>query len=194
MVTRCDITDALLQASQYTYSDVLTKLFLREELPQSLAEKDFSSGFVCICCKYLVEELYRLQYQLRGLKNQIVSLFKKSQFIEAEDASETKDDKDSEDAYQMEADKAEVIEEQQEDEYKTPVKNTPKDDAQIIESLKRKRGNKFLIKWENSPENENTWQPRSSIPDFIVKVSKLNEKPGLFPIVFSFGQNPTITK
>ena len=39
-----------------------------------------------------------------------------------------------------------------------------------IESLKEKKGNNFLVKWENYPEEENTWEPRTSIPSFILKV------------------------
>ena len=39
-----------------------------------------------------------------------------------------------------------------------------------IESLQEKKGDLFLVKWENYPEEENTWEPRSSIPTAILKV------------------------
>jgi hypothetical protein len=45
------------------------------------------------------------------------------------------------------------------------------EDVYIIESLLKKNGSKFLVKWENYSEEYNTWEPKSSIPDFIVKVT-----------------------
>ena len=45
-----------------------------------------------------------------------------------------------------------------------------KEDEYIIEMLVKKEGNKFLVKWENFPVAQNTWEPRSSIPQFILEV------------------------
>ena len=45
-------------------------------------------------------------------------------------------------------------------------------DIYIIESLVEKKGSKYLVKWENWPPESNTWEPKSSIPEFIVKVCK----------------------
>ena len=53
---------------------------------------------------------------------------------------------------------------------KDEVKDEPEDDVYIIESLREKKGNQFLVKWENYPEVENTWEPRASIPDYILQV------------------------
>ena len=43
-------------------------------------------------------------------------------------------------------------------------------DIYIIEYLKEKDEDKFLVKWENFPDEENTWEPRDSIPAFILEV------------------------
>merc|ERR1712060_595471 len=52
---------------------------------------------------------------------------------------------------------------------KVDEKNDAEDEVYNIESLKEKSGNKFLVKWENYPEEENTWEPRAAIPGFILK-------------------------
>ena len=38
----------------------------------------------------------------------------------------------------------------------------------LIESLLKKDGNKYLVKWEGYPSSQNTWEPRSSIAKFII--------------------------
>merc|ERR1712218_157606 len=38
-----------------------------------------------------------------------------------------------------------------------------------VEALIEKKGSKYLVKWENFPDDQNTWEPKSSIPDFILK-------------------------
>merc|ERR1719233_2475099 len=43
------------------------------------------------------------------------------------------------------------------------------DDIYNIESLVRRKGSKYLVKWENFPENQNTWESRSSIPCLILQ-------------------------
>merc|ERR1711892_1336055 len=48
-------------------------------------------------------------------------------------------------------------------------KEEPVEDIYLIESLKEKKGNKFLVKWENFPDEESTWEPKSSIPDYILQ-------------------------
>lgn len=45
------------------------------------------------------------------------------------------------------------------------------EDIYTIESLVAKKGSKYLVKWENFPHDQNTWEPRSAIPPFIVKVN-----------------------
>ena len=57
-----------------------------------------------------------------------------------------------------------------------PTKKTKKptapvqEEVYIIESLIKKNGSKFLVKWENYPEDQSTWEPKASIPEFILKV------------------------
>jgi hypothetical protein len=48
---------------------------------------------------------------------------------------------------------------------------TEKEDVYIIESLIKKKGSKYFVKWENYSEELNTWEPASSIPHFIVQVN-----------------------
>ena len=38
-----------------------------------------------------------------------------------------------------------------------------------METIKEKKDSKYLIKWENSPKEENTWELRSAIPLDIIK-------------------------
>ena len=49
-------------------------------------------------------------------------------------------------------------------------KKTEKEDVYIIESLIKKKGTKYFVKWENYSDELNTWEPVASIPHFIVKV------------------------
>lgn len=171
---KCEITSKI-GSSQHTFSEVLNKLFNKEKLPASLIEKDTSKGLLCTSCTDLVGDLFRLQHELRGVKNDIVSTFKKSQKSEKRKsqvietiAEETK----------VEADppiKSKVVKESvKEPEKEKPVKKKPvqvepEEEVYIIESLKEKKGNKFLVKWENFPDEESTWEPKSSIPDYIVQ-------------------------
>ena len=46
-----------------------------------------------------------------------------------------------------------------------------KEETYIIESLVKKSGSKYLVKWENYPADENTWEHKTSIPKFILKVN-----------------------
>ena len=46
----------------------------------------------------------------------------------------------------------------------------PVEEVYIIESLLKKNGSKFLVKWENYSDEYNSWEPKSSIPANIVKV------------------------
>lgn len=78
---KCEITSKI-GSSQHTFSEVLKKLFSKEKLPASLIEKDTSNGLLCTSCTDLVGDLFRLQHELRGVKNDIVSTFKKAQKLE----------------------------------------------------------------------------------------------------------------
>ena len=45
------------------------------------------------------------------------------------------------------------------------------EDVYNVEALLEKKGSKYLVKWENYPEDQNSWEPKSSIPDYILKVN-----------------------
>ena len=168
-----------LAETKYRYADVLGKLFKKEHLPCKLSDEDLSSRVLCTLCKNSVQNLYRLQYELREAKNGIVNTYKGSQ----------KPDKQKEDSADVNSD---IITTQNKFEKKASqkiqedvtvkekkVKDEPEDDVYIIESLKEKDGDKFLVKWEHFSDDENTWEPRSSIPDYILQVNKCvqNYKP-----------------
>ena len=63
-----DLTEHV-EGSEHTFSDVLAKLFSRERLPASLARKDYSQGLLCTDCRELVKNLFRLQLELKAVKN-----------------------------------------------------------------------------------------------------------------------------
>ena len=60
-------------------------------------------------------------------------------------------------------------------ESKLPIKpnklNTKTEEVYIVEALLEKKGSKFLVKWENYSEDWNSWEPRSGLPFFIIKVT-----------------------
>jgi len=185
---KCIITDNI-GSSEHSFSEVLRKLFNKEQLPKSLTNKDFSKGNLCTSCTDLVGDLFRLQHELRGVKNDIVNTFKKSQnpgkleaVSEATDTAtketpdtatkETPDTATKETPNKKKEVKESVKQEKEKSVKKKPVTKkpkAPKEDVYIIESLKEKTGNKFLVKWENFPDAESTWEPKSSIPDYIVQ-------------------------
>ena len=47
------------------------------------------------------------------------------------------------------------------------------EDIYTIEALVDKKGSKYLVKWENFPHEQNTWEPKSAIPPFIIKVRQM---------------------
>ena len=49
--------------------------------------------------------------------------------------------------------------------------NNVEEDVFIIELLKEKKGDTFLVKWETFSQDEDSWEPRSSIPEYILKVT-----------------------
>jgi len=48
-------------------------------------------------------------------------------------------------------------------------KELKEEEVYIIESLMKKNGSRYLVKWENYSEEHNTWEPRSSIPAHIIQ-------------------------
>ena len=53
-----------------------------------------------------------------------------------------------------------------------PEQKQDKEEVYNIEALVEKKGLKYLVQWENFTVDHNTWEPRSSIPDFILQVGK----------------------
>ena len=161
--------------TKYTFSDILCKLFKKEKLPLVLTDKDFTTGKLCSVCKEKVDNLYKLQYELREVKNKIVSTLRKSH-------KSDKDKNESEslnvpDKVFVKKAKIKTTENLQCEkiEIKDHVEDKPEDDVYIIESLREKKGKQFLVKWENYPEDDNTWEPRVSIPDYILQVCIINK-------------------
>merc|ERR1719481_1245394 len=55
-------------------------------------------------------------------------------------------------------------------------------DEYNIESLLQKKGSKYLVKWESYSEDYNSWEPKTSIPEFILQyyesdLSRLGKSP-----------------
>ena len=135
-----------------------------------------------------MSELFRLQHELRGVKNDIVNTFTAAQengSIEDEVPEVIHENgiaEDMNETFQMTPEK---VEKKQEKKTKAPEKFIEKPERKnstdkksskaevlyIIESLKERKGSKYLVKWENFPDSENTWEPKSSIPDYIVQVT-----------------------
>ena len=44
-----------------------------------------------------------------------------------------------------------------------------REDQYMIEALVQKKGSKYLVKWQNYPKDQSTWEPKSSIPEDIIK-------------------------
>merc|ERR1712106_1167515 len=63
---------------EHTYSAVLGKIFSKESLPPRLARRDSSQGLLCTECRDMVKDLYRLQRELRSVKQAIISTFRDS--------------------------------------------------------------------------------------------------------------------
>ena len=142
---------------------------------------------LCSGCKDKVDNLYKLQYELREVKNKIVNTLWKSHKSEKnknENESVNVSDKASVKKAKNKA--RENIQCETDEDIKDQVEDEPEDDVYIIESLREKKGNQFLVKWENYPEDKNTWEPRASIPDDILKVCIINKISKLFNFIPSF--------
>ena len=52
---------------------------------------------------------------------------------------------------------------------KTEKASQKTEELYLIEKLLKKKGSKYLVKWKNYPEEQNTWEPQSNIPEAIIK-------------------------
>ena len=144
--------------SENTFAEVLSKLFHKERLPTKLDEKAISKELLCRECRVLVEEVFKLQHELREKKNIIVNMFIKSQNISY--GREEKTNSESEKS------------KKENKKHKKRKKQGEKEDKEIfiIESLLEKKGDKYLVKWENYSKEYDSWEPASSVPNHIVQV------------------------
>ena len=268
----------MLEASEYTFSDVLSKLFSGEQLPASLAEKNYSQGLLCTYCTYLVSDLFRLQRELKTVKNVIVRTFKSSENKDVKGVSNESTDNETATWHKItngrkrsrDTDRAEKVKYKKsinqkrkrgnkgkdatqkrrkldrvkpnrkytigKEESKNKVKrcigetdellkkeknksielkglknkdsyqdetkprNTVEEDSAYttddekdtddepvynIEAILAKAGSTYLVKWENYPDDQNTWEPRSSIPDLVVQVKNTQNNDIYYILYFS---------
>ena len=196
----CDISDSI-ESSQHTYADVLQKLFSRSSIDDETEEDvNFEVGKLCTICKVKLQNLYRLQKELREEKSQIISIFKESQNVRKERKidknvnqiiKEMKNIKQKQEQSRNNLKKkmfknksdslldystqkeGKLKPQKQKTPQKTPEQNKSNIKRFTIQSLKRRKGDRYLIKWDGFSDEENTWEMRSAIPEYILKV-KLN--------------------
>ena len=149
-------------ASENTFAEVLAKLFQKEKLPTKLSEKALSKELLCTECKALVKDVFELQQNLQEKKNNIVSMFKKSQNVCNGINGDSIENGDKTEKTKNKVKRTSVKE-------KKVVE--PEEEIFIIELLKEKKGDQFLVKWEKYSTDWDSWEPSSSIPDHIVKVN-----------------------
>ena len=150
----------LIIKTQHSYREVITKLFQKERLQSYMDQSDFSKENLCSKCVSLVDDLFRLQYQLRLKKNEIVAIFKSSK-IRAETVIK------------------EIVVDNKENHpnIDTPVRDkVSTKEVHDIETILKKREDKFLVKWKGLSNDESTWETRNSIPDAIIKFFENNPK------------------
>jgi len=152
----CPIKSKLCNTN-HTYLEVLTKLFQKENFQTSIATADFSNSALCFKCKPLVEDLFRLQHQLRTKKNEIMGIFKSSLKNDSSDSPPPPDALDLSQNGKIKQTKK-----------KKASCNSGGANVYNIEKLLLKKGSKYLVKWEGYPDSENTWEPASSIPELIL--------------------------
>jgi len=186
----CDITDAV-ETSQHTFSDVLQKLLGRSETESNnsdLASK-FQQGKLCTICKVRLQNLYRLQKELREEKSGIINVFKESDKVrkdrkieknveqilsEMRNARKLGDkSKKKKSLFKNKSDSLLDYNTEQPDKdkisKKTPEQNKSNLKRFEIHSIKKRKGERFLIKWDGYSDEENTWEQRASIPQYILK-------------------------
>ena len=194
----CDIGDNI-ENSQHTYADVLQKLFSRSSIDdESEDDVSFDAGKLCTICKVKLQNLYRLQRELREEKSQIISIYKESQNVRKERKIDKnvsqilkemknirqkqeqsrnnlkkkmfKNKSDSLLDYSTQNSDGKVKSLKQKTPQKTPEQNKSNIKRFTIQSLKRRKGDRYLIKWDGFSDEENTWEMRSAIPEYILKV------------------------
>jgi len=185
----CDVKD-IVQNSQHTYADVLQKLLGRSETESNSSDQTnkFEQGKLCTICKVRLQNLYRLQKELREEKSGIITVFKESENVRRERKIDknveqiinemrnarklSEKGKKKKKLFKNKSDSLLDYSEEQDNKKgakKTPEQNKSNASRFEIHSIKRRKGDRFLIKWEGYSDEENTWEQRSSIPQYILK-------------------------
>ena len=151
-------------SSEHTFAEVLTKLFQKEKLALPLTEKAMLKQILCEDCQSLVEEVFQLQFNLREKKNKLLGIFTNSH----------KDELVNNDTNRKGMKRKSIEKIAKPRNKKEKSAKDKGGETFIIELLKERKGDKFLVKWESYPEEYDSWEPRSSLPEYIVKVSKIS--------------------
>ena len=167
-------------ASKLSYAEVLNN-FLGETNQNTNNTSVYFDGFLCFKCKNSVLELDLLQQKIVGVKMSILHKMKKkkekhpsktnSEYHKIKEEVFTDKFKKARQSFGMtDVERAKLR--NLPAEHKIQVKKHSRTGVVfIIESLKEKKGGKYLVKWENYPEDESTWESRSTIPAKILQVN-----------------------
>ena len=137
-----------------------------------------------------LQNLYRLQKELREEKSGIINVFKESENVRrgrnieknveqilTEMRKSRKQRDKSRKKKKLFKNKSDSlldynIPEESPDQIpkKTPEQNKSNLKRFEIHSIKKRKGERFLIKWEGYSDEENTWEHRSDIPQCVLKV------------------------
>ena len=139
-----------------------------------------------------MQNLYRLQKELREEKSGIINVYKESENVrkgrnieknveqilsEMRKARKLADkSKKKKKLFKNKSDSLldYKISEESQDRItkKTPEQNRSNVKRFEIHSIKKRKGERFLIKWEGYSDEENTWEHRADIPQCVLKVIK----------------------
>lgn len=170
-------------ASNLSYAEVLNN-FLGESNQNANNTSEYFDGFLCFKCKNSVLELDLLQQKIVGVKMTILNKMKKKKEKHPCETNSLKREyhnikeeifteklkKPRQSLGMTDVERAKLR--NLPAEHKIQVKKHSRTGVVfIIESLREKKGGKYLVKWENYPEDESTWEPRSTIPPKILQVN-----------------------